>query len=149
MDNKVRNWIIWEVFWKSCERDGKEAIFIINNKRKTARLQSKLKQKTSNKETFEGLVVVKHRSNRLLISKVKNMDGTNIKDEDGNDKRSKTPKLGWPLTVEYGTGKNSQGIPVVACKAEPLDTFAVSGKVTTSSNLGCYSSTRVLDAERY
>jgi hypothetical protein len=77
-----------------------------NNKEKLLALQSKLKQKTSNKEIFEGLVVVNIGIEpTAYFPKVKNADGTNAKDEDGNDKRSKTQTGQTYTFVEYGTGR--------------------------------------------
>lgn len=100
-----------------------------NNKEKLLALQSKLKQKTSNKETFEGLVVVNIGIEpTAYFPKVKNADGTNAKDEDGNDKRSKN-QTGWTHTfVEYGTGRTVKVVVNGRVTVEPLDTFAVSGK---------------------
>ena len=60
--------------------------------------------------------------------KVKNADGTNAKDEEGNDKRSNT-QTGWMYTfVEYGTGRTVKVVNHGRVPAEPLDTFTVSGK---------------------
>ena len=99
------------------------------NKEKLIALQSKLKQKTSNKETFQGLVVVNIGIEpTAYFPKVKNADGTNAKDEEGNDKRSNT-QTGWMYTfVEYGTGRNVKVVNHGRVPAEPLDTFTVSGK---------------------
>lgn len=100
-----------------------------NNKEKLLALQTKLKQKTSNKETFEGLVVVNIGIEpTAYFPKVKNADGTNAKDEEGNDKRSKN-QTGWMYTfVEYGTGRTVKAVLNGRLQAEPLDTFTVSGK---------------------
>lgn len=99
------------------------------NKEKLIALQSKLKQKTSNKETFQGLVVVNIGIEpTAYYPKVKNADGTNVKDEDGNDKRSNT-QTGWMYTfVEFGTGRTVKVVVNGRVPAEPLDTFTVSGK---------------------
>ena len=99
------------------------------NKEKLLALQSKLKQKTSNKETFEGLVVVNIGIEpTAYFPKVKNADGTNAKDEEGNDKRSNT-QTGWMYTfVEYGTVRTVKVVNHGRVPAEPLDTFTVSGK---------------------
>lgn len=99
------------------------------NKEKLLALQTKLKQKTSNKETFQGLVVVNIGIEpTAYYPKVKNADGTNVKDEDGNDKRSNTQN-GWMYTfVEFGTGRTVKVVVNGRVPAEPLDTFTVSGR---------------------
>lgn len=99
------------------------------NKEKLLALQTKLKQKTSNKETFQGLVVVNIGIEpTAYFPKVKNADGTNVKDEDGNDKRSNTQN-GWMYTfVEFGTGRTVKVVVNGRVPAEPLDTFTVSGR---------------------
>ena len=116
-------------FLKACEGMTERSLFYMANKEKLIALQSKLKQKTSNKETFQGLVVVNIGIEpTAYFPKVKNADGTNVKDEEGNDKRSNT-QTGWMYTfVEYGTGRTVKVVNHGRVPAEPLDTFTVSGK---------------------
>ena len=77
------------------------------NTEKLQALQSKLKQQnTSSKEMFSDLVVVHVGIEPAeYFPKLKNSDGSKIKDEFGNDKRSET-REGWTYTfIEMGTGR--------------------------------------------
>mgnify|MGYP001787947072 FL=1 len=57
------------------------SLFIMANKEKLLALQTKLKQKTSNKETFTDIVCVHVGIEpAAYFPKVKNADGTNAKD---------------------------------------------------------------------
>ena len=93
------------------------------NKEKLLALQSKLKQKQSNKETFTDIVCVHVGIEPTpYFPKVKN-----AKDEDGNDKRSET-QSGWMYSfVQFGTGKLVKIVNRERIAIELLETYAVSG----------------------
>ena len=115
-------------FLKACEGMTERSLFYMANKEKLLALQSKLKEKQSNKETFTDIVCVHVGIEpAAYFPKVKNADGTNAKDEDGNDKRSET-QFGWMYSfVQFGTGKLVKIVNRERIAIELLETYAVSG----------------------
>lgn len=99
------------------------------NMEKLHALQSKLKQKQSNKELFTDVVVVHVGIEpTAYYPKMKNADGSNVKDEDGNDKRSET-QAGWMYSfVQFGTGKLVKIVTRERLNVDLLETYSVSGK---------------------
>ncbi len=109
------------------QHHGKGPFYMANLEKLTA-LQSQMKKKTSNLEKFDEIVVVHVGCEPSpYFPKVKNSDGTKVKDENGNDKRSETP-TGWTYTfVEFGTAKDVKVVLRERVKIDLLETYAVSG----------------------
>lgn len=99
------------------------------NTEKLQALQSKLKQQnTSSKEMFSDLVVVHVGIEPTeYFPKLKNSDGSKVKDEFGNDKRSET-REGWTYTfIEMGTGRTVKIVNRELLKIELLNVYRLSG----------------------
>lgn len=99
------------------------------NTEKLQALQSKLKQQTtSSKEMFSDLVVVHIGIEPTeFYPKLKNSDGSKVKDEFGNDKRSETQE-GWTYTfIEMGTGRTVKIVNRERLKIELLNVYRLSG----------------------
>lgn len=105
-----------------------KGLFYMANLEKLTALQSQMKKKTSNLEKFDEIVVVHVGCEPSpYFPKLKNSDGTKVKDENGNDKRSETP-TGWTYTfAEFGTAKDVKVVLRERVKLDLLETYAVSG----------------------
>ena len=99
------------------------------NQEKLQALQAKLKQqKTSSKEMFSDLIVVHIGIEPTeYFPKLKNSDGSKVKDADGNDKRSET-REGWTYTfIEMGTGRTVKIVNRERLAIELLNVYRLSG----------------------
>lgn len=111
-------------------KDVLERLFCMANSDQLARLQALQNKGVRNttRVSFERLVCVAMGVKPVQhFPKLKDSEGKNIKDSDGNDRRSDKPD-GWQYTLsEFGTGSVVKVILAKDYSMKPLSVFVVSG----------------------
>lgn len=103
-------------------------LFFMADIQKLTALETELNQKKSKKVDFKSVVVVHVGCKPTeFFAKLKNEDGSQMKDSDGKDLRSEE-RTGWTYTfAQFGNAKTVKVVLRERVKVELLETYAISG----------------------